>query len=183
VLVMNGLNGQPAVQFDDDYLQLGPGYSDFSFGLSMFTVAQPEDENSCLGIFEASNGSEINDISFDSDYAKFNYEVQDENYEDVLYLQGVPQLFSVVHQPDGNVVIDRNGLFGEAAQMMLPEVLERKAVYVGRTLYNGCPGFKGRISEVILYARAVSDAEVRTIDTYLQTKYQCCSPTKPLPIP
>src|SRR5439155_469705 len=114
--------------------------SDFSFGLTMFAVAAPNDVNSCMGVFEASNGSEINDISFGSDFGKFNYEVQDENYEDVAYPQGLAQLLSVVHRTDGTVIIDRNGLFGEKVQMMLPEVLPRTAVYLGLTLYGGCTG-------------------------------------------
>ena len=73
-----------------------------------------------------------------------------------------------------NVVIDRNGLFGEHVQMMLPQVIRRDAVYVGRSLYTGCPSFAGRISEVILYARALSDAEVQNVHAYLQKKYACC---------
>src|SRR5262249_22886210 len=59
ILVANGLNGLPAIQFNDDYLQLAAGYSDFSFGLSMSSVAAPNDINSCMGIFEASTGWEI----------------------------------------------------------------------------------------------------------------------------
>jgi hypothetical protein len=47
-------------------------------------------------------------------------------------------------------------------------------VYLGKTEYNGCTTLPGRISEVLVYSRAVSDDEQAAIEGYLQNKWDCC---------
>lgn len=44
-------------------------------------------------------------------------------------------------------------------------------MYIGKSLYDGCPAFAGLISEVIVYARELADADVLSVEKYLQAKY------------
>lgn len=173
----DGFNGQPAVLFDgdDDSLQLGSGFSDFSQGLSMFGVFERGDADICIAMFEASNGSEIDDISFGQDNGKLNYEVLENTDTEVTYPTNVPVEFSIVHHADESLDIRRNGLFGSHQSFALPATIERQAVYVGKTLYNGCPSFSGKIGEILVYGRELATDQVQSIEKYLQGKYGCCT--------
>jgi hypothetical protein len=176
-LVSNGINGQPSILFDgvDDALQVAQGFSDFSAGVSFFTVVDANTTNVCAGIFEASNGREIEDISFDVDFGKFNFEVYNSSDETVVFPSGTPEQFTALQRPEGDTVeIRRNGLVGVVTDFQLPDVVTRKAVYVGNTLYMDCGAFSGNIGEIILYNRALTDSEVLTVEAYLSTKYGCC---------
>jgi hypothetical protein len=51
----------------------------------------------------------------------------------------------------------------------------RNQIYVGKTLYANCGVFPGLIAEIIVYSRAVSLAEDAAIESYLQSKYACCT--------
>lgn len=172
----DGINGKPALVFDgtDDFLQLGSGMTDLAAGLTMLGVVDTETQDVCTAMFEASNGAEINDISFGQNGTQLNYEIVDGTNEDVPYPAGVPVLFSIVHNPDETVAIRSNGAFAANAQFAAPESIQRQAIYVGKTLYANCPSFSGKIAELIVYARALAGDEVQAIEAYLQGKYRCC---------
>jgi hypothetical protein len=178
VLVADGINGRPALLFDgtDDFLQLDEGFGDFSMGISIFTVMNTTLEGEvCAPVFEASNGEEIDDIHFGPNHDHVNYEVFNDANLDVACLPDVPQLFSVVQDKTGTFEVRRDGLFGTLSTFPPPAVVARKAVFVGKSLYSSCKTFAGRIGEVIVYARALSDAEARGVESYLQQQYGCCS--------
>jgi hypothetical protein len=178
VLVADGINGRPALLFDgsDDYLQLAEGFGDFSKGISIFTVMNTSLEGDvCAPVFEASNGAEVDDIYFGPNHDHVNYEVFNDANIEVECLPDVPQLFSVVQEPTGTFEIHRNGRFGILSTFPPPATVIRKAVYVGKSLYSGCHTFAGRIGEVIVYARALPDADSRAVESYLQERYGCCS--------
>jgi hypothetical protein len=178
LFVGDGLNGQPAVVFDgeDDSLQFGSGFSDFSEGVSLFGVFEREDTDVCGAMLEASNGPEVDDISFGLSYGQLNYEVEVNVEQGTTYPANVPVQFSIVHGVDETVEIRRNGLFGARSGFVLPVTTERQAVYVGRSLYDGCPTFNGKVGEILAYNRGLTDDEVQLVEQYLQDKYGCCTP-------
>jgi len=173
----DGFNGQPAVLFDgdDDALQFGSGFADFSAGVSLFGVFERDSADICTAMLEASNGGEIDDISFGLSYGQLNYEVLGGVEEGAIYPANVPVQFSIVHRVDEVVEIRRNGLFGARGTFALPATIERQAIYVGKSLYGGCPSFSGKIGEIIAYNRELAVDEVKTIEQYLQQKYGCCT--------
>jgi hypothetical protein len=174
----DALNGKPAVIFDgeDDALQFGSGFSDFSAGLSLFGVFEREDTDVCGAMLEASNDAEIDDISFGLSSTQLNYEVLENTEQGTSYPALVPVQFSIVHRTDETVEIRRNGLFGSRGGFALPATIERQAIYVGKSLYGGCPSFNGKIAEIIAYDRELTDDDVQFVEQYLQKKYGCCSP-------
>jgi hypothetical protein len=173
----DGFNGQPAVLFDgdDDALQFGSGFSDFSAGVSLFGVYERDNADICAAMLEASNGSEIDDISFGLSYGSLNYEVQENTEQGATYPADVPAQFSIVHRVDEAVEIRRDGLFGARGTFALPVTIERQAIYVGKSLYGGCPSFSGKIGEIIVYNRELAADEVRAVEQYQQERYGCCT--------
>lgn len=176
-LLDDAIGGQPALVFDgqDDFLKLPAGFSDFSNGISLFAVAQSNSPDVCTGVFEASNGAEIDDISLDSDFGKLNFEVYDANDEEVSFPANVPEEVEAIQAPDQSVEVRRNGPMGIETSFALPAQVVRNQVYVGKTLYANCQVFPGMIAELIVYSRAVTASENTAIEGYLQSKYACCT--------
>jgi len=167
-----GLNGLPTLDFDgqEDFLRFASGFGDFSHGLAAFIVARPL-ASACASMLELSNGSEIEDVSFGMWQDKWLYEVGDNYLQSGSVQQSEPALYSLVHRAVGTVRMRVDGNLLDDATFALPVVPAtsvRTTNFVGNTTYGGdCTKFKGQISEVILYSRAVTEGEGLTIEGYL----------------
>ena len=176
----DALNGKPAIVFDgvDDSLKLPTLPGDFSHGVSIFTVAQQEaNAGTCTGIFEASNGPEIDDVHLGIWQDALLYEVSDKylSVTDSPLILGQPQLLSVVHQTTETLQLRRNSNALGEDTFALPTTVAREEVYIGHTRYTDCSAYAGNVAELLVYSRAVSDAELIEIESYLQAKWACCS--------
>ncbi len=66
---------------------------------------------------------------------------------------------------DGSV-INTNG--------MLPDFVTRSHGFLGRSEQAGARFFQGRLYEVLVYARKLSDDEHTAVMSYLQKRWNCC---------
>ena len=66
------------------------------------------------------------------------------------------------------------------AQFPVPATKVRTENFLGHTLYGVCNYFKGQISQIILYTRAVNDSELVMIEAYLQRQWPLPTSTIPL---
>jgi hypothetical protein len=177
-LVSDALSGKPAVVFDgvDDYLKLPALTLDFSAGFSAFIALQQDDTDVCDAFFEASNGPEIDDLHVGIWEGSMQYEVGDPFLHATDYQLdfGTPELLSVVQQPSGPVQARRNANGLGEGDFPVPGSMRREQAFIGHSLYRDCGSFKGRIGELLIYSRAVSDEELVDIESYLQTKWGCC---------
>jgi hypothetical protein len=164
------------IHFDgiDDYLAMPAGFSDFSRGLSIVAVVDQQPVDTCTAVVELSNGSEIDDISFGQYQNRILYEVFDQDTSGDTLSYGVPYTQSVVHRTDQTVSIHLNRATAGSASFALPTVIGRDQNFVGRTLYAGCSTFGGEIAELIVYGRALGDAELATIEQDLRRRWACC---------
>lgn len=175
-----GLGGKPAIVFDgnDDYLKLPSLPGDFSHGVSIFTVSQQDvDDGTCTAFFEASNGPEIDDVHLGAWQGALQYEIAAEylHATEQPLLVGTPQLLAVVHQTSESLQLRRDSNALGEDSFALPTTIPRQDVFIGRTDYADCTPYNGSISELLVYSRAVSDAELIEIETYLQKKWACCA--------
>jgi len=177
--VTNGLNGLPTLDFDgvDDFLTLPDGFADFSQGLSVFIVMNATD-GACASIFESSNGSEIQDISLGYYQNIWQYEVasQDLSGGTIDPTTATAAVLASVQHATGSAELRLAGNILSQGQFMAPDVLLRKENFIGHTLYANCGYFKGQISELIVYDRAVTDKEVLAIEGYLETHWLLQAP-------
>jgi len=176
VLVPDGINGHPAVLFDgvDDFLQIAQALHIVTGEFSIFTIVEATAPDQCSAIFEASNGSEIDDISIGPYQNTLNFEIYQSANEDVPFQDGVPLLFDGVQTTSGDGIIRRNAAFGTAFNYPTAAAVDRMAVFVGKTLYADCGTFAGHIGEIIVYDRALSVKETQGVEKYLTTKFGCC---------
>jgi hypothetical protein len=177
-LLESGMGAGPAIEFDgvDDYLRMPMGFADFTAGVSLFVVLRQTRIGTCAAFLESSNGSEIDDISFGQYQDRILYEVfqEDTSGDPVIYDQ--PALLAVVHQPDTRVDLFQNGIAAGQAELTLPAAIGRTDNYLGRSLYTQCGPYLGQIGEVLLYSRALSEAERVAVEAELQTRWACCHP-------
>ena len=175
-----GQGSKAAIVFDgtDDYLKLPSLPGDFSHGVSIFTVSQQNaDDGSCNAVFEASNGPEIDDVHLGTWQSALQYEVAADylHATEQTLLLGSPQLLAVVHQTSASVQLRRNSSALGEDSFALPATMARQDVFIGRTNYSDCTAYNGSVSELLVYSRAVSDAELLDIESYLQKKWACCA--------
>jgi hypothetical protein len=179
-LDMTALNGMPALVFDgtDDYLKVPSLPGDFSHGVSIFAaMQQATDPGICTGFFEASNGPELDDVHLGVWESAMLYEVADSYFKAADYplVLGKPEVLAAVHQTTGALQIRRDSNALGESTFALPVVVPREQVLIGSTAYAECTPLNGNIGELVVYSRAVSDAELIEIETYLQKKWGCCA--------
>jgi hypothetical protein len=97
--------------------------------------------------------------------------------------EGAWQVFSVVAGAGAGrapcpVSLYKNGDVVGAGTSMVPTVVERKINLIGRSKYNlipdgspSDPDYQGDFAEIILYARALDEAERVSVEEYLEKKW------------
>jgi hypothetical protein len=177
-LVVNGINGRPALLFDgtDDFLELLDGFKDLDGAVSVFTAVEMNSADYCSAIFEASNGPEIDDISLGTDHGgRLNFEIYNSNNEDVAIDVGMPAVYGAQQNAAGDGLIDHDGAFATGFTYDPPAQVERSAAYVGKTLYANCQVIDGMVGELLVYRRALTIDERRQVENYLAEKFACCA--------
>jgi hypothetical protein len=175
-LVPDGIGGGPSLEFDgvDDFLALPAGFTEFSKGISLFTVFESRSAEACSTVIELSNGREVDDISMGVYEGSSIFEVAALHLFGAISLN-VAQQFTAVADPTLLVSFRRDGKVEEAMSgFLLPATTTRTQNFVGKSLYSGCTMFSGRVSEIAMYDRAVSNGEVATIENALRHRWKCC---------
>lgn len=177
----------PMLEFDgvDDQLSLPEGFADFSAGLTIFIVANEATDSDCPSLLHLSNDPEKQDIEVGRFHGSLHYEVQDEDTQgpDNTFALNQTVLLGLVHSPSKAMELRINGVFMKSADFLLPVNMKRVNNFIGRSLYNGCDLYHGKIGEIIVYGRALDAAERDAVQRYLQKKwvYEPVVKTKPGP--
>jgi hypothetical protein len=191
----------PALRFasSDQYLVLPSGMSDFTAGLSLFVVAEPnvrlsENMSSAMRFidFAATAGSQNDSIIF------CRYEVDGSALLYQVYVGSDPKQKKSAPEAVGNFsrqlfeVVATGGDAGTASTMryfkngsglatgpaQVPRVLTRTSNLIGRSNFRDDggadpdPTYRGLLGEIILYNRALSDDERRSVEAYLLTRWR-----------
>jgi hypothetical protein len=171
----------PVVQLDgtDDFLELPAFRPPLSNGLSFFVVAARSKESHCSALLELSNGSEVQDISFDSTDETFQFEVVESTVVATagVFPQGKLELLETLQTSDPMQPVAElraNGAAVGGGPVEAPQDLTRMNNFIGKSLYAACPTFPGVIAEIILYGRRLDVDERLVVEGYLKKKWQCC---------
>lgn len=178
-----------ALRFDgaDDFLELPSQISEFRAGLSVWVVANVAAGPATSRFIDLGAGPSCDNVVFgrkEGNLAFWAYaNGQTRGKIELPGAVSVDKLavYGAVAQPGGRVVLYRNGVpLGAGTTSPLPGEA-RKPNFVGKSNYAGEPTFRGEISEILLYQRAVTDAERQHIEAYLGSKY--LDPTLPAAMP
>lgn len=179
-LVMNEINGLPAISFsssNQSYMSISPLVMDFS-GWTAFAVIKQDALGSgatgtLISTFEAPSNSlsVLNNSSanyaLQMDFASGSWTVNANNIVpvgSVLLAEGVTQ--------SGTGVIYLNGI--QQAQGTLP-IWDSSYAFIGRHPAYG-NYYNGKIAEVLLWGRDLSNAERQSVEAYLMNRYGLKTP-------
>jgi hypothetical protein len=170
-----GSSSRAAVLFDtDDFMSLPAGFEDFSQGISMFAVYDTDSTDMCIDALDFSNGPEIDDITLGRHDGFVHYEVFNDSMPGDAFPVGMQSLASVVHTPDETVQLRLNGGPFTVGNFALPATVTRLSNVVGRSLYTDCGTLNGGLWEALVFSRALDNDERARVESYLQTRWDCC---------
>jgi len=186
--VANAHGTRPALRFDgtDDYLVLPDGFSDFRAGLTAFVVIRPAMGGAWSRFIDLDVGPACENIVFgrkDSwDKLGFwvytNSQTKGKVEAAGAIVANEVQCFAALLMPGGRVTLYRNGTAVAAGETSMPKNSNRKPNSLGKSNAGGGePLFKGEMYEILLYNRALTEAERVYVETYLNAKY--FDPTTP----
>jgi hypothetical protein len=170
-----GSGTRPAVVFDNDtFMSLPAGFGDFSRGISMFAVYDTDTMLTCVDAIDLSNGPEVDDITLGRHDGHAHYEVFNSDLPGDDFPLGTQMMVSVVHRPDLTVQLRVNSAPFAVGTFDLPASVTRLSNVVGRSEYADCGSLSGGLWEVFVYGRALDNDERAKVESYLQTRWDCC---------
>jgi hypothetical protein len=182
MLLANAAAGRPSLRFDgvDDFFVLPNGFSDFRAGLTAFVVVRPAPGGAWSRFIDLDVGPACDNIVFGRKDAPdklgfwvySNSQTKGKVEAPGAVLPDQIQSFCALMAPIGRVTLFKNGGAVAAGDTSAPRMVLRKPNTLGKSNSGGGdPAFKGELFEILLYNRALSDAERAFIDTYLYAKY------------
>lgn len=184
-LVINAINGRPAIRFDgvDDYLDLPDGFEDFTEGVTYFAVVRPTVLQSGFKLLALGNGANQQNIVLGRAGATAGYQYFTDSSSGAVgwfntasgLVAGETSVVSVVQQagsPNGTVgaQVFKNGSVLGGANVYAPPIVNRTVNYIARSYWTD-GRFQGDIAEILLFNRTLSAGEQQAIMEYLQQKY------------
>ncbi len=173
----SAIRGRPAILFagKEDELHLPDGLEDFSAGLSMFVVGEPateaRDEWSWLLLATPARGAARIEafLGRHRDSSQIVYGAEDLEKQTRPFLEGIPpakefESVGAIHEPSGTVRLYKRGASVGEKTLLLPRKILRTRNRVGA-------GFKGRLAEVVLYNRSLTEIERLGVEAYLKDRY------------
>ncbi len=178
--ISSGINGLPTLRFDgaDDFLTVTDNDNlDNTAGVSVFVIAQPDNPDATpRGLvskrLSAGNQEAYYLFTHTNRYLYFNASTSRINGTDAVTDQ--PQLFSAVY--NGNIPNPRSRVFingNQSGSGNGPTSIGNMAsdLHVGILNPAYGSGFRGDISEVIIYRTALNTAERSIVEAYLGNRY------------
>ncbi len=172
--------GRPALRFDgaDDALQLPDGFSDLRAGLSVYVVVRPAAGGPPVRFLDLDEGPQCDTVVFGgrdtpdklSFWVYANSQTKSKVEAPGAIVAGQLQTFGAVLYPGGRVTLTRNGVVLATGQTTMPAAVVRKPNQIGRAS-TGDAAFKGELYEMLVYTRALNDAERGHVEGYFAGKY------------
>jgi tetratricopeptide (TPR) repeat protein len=173
----SAVHGRPAVLFGgkDDELILPEGFEDFSAGLSVFVVGEPQmepsDPWSFLHLATAARGAARVEVILGRrrESEQIVYSAEDLMSKTRPFVAGIVPAkgfegISAVQESSGTARLYKRGTLLATETLMPP----RKTL---RTINRVGAGLKGQLAEVLLYNRSLSELERLGVEAYLKDRY------------
>jgi len=187
-LVANALAGRPSIRFDgsDDFFALPDGFSDFRAGLTAFVVARPAPGGAWSRFIDLDVGPACENIVFgrkdSADKLGFwvytNSSTKGKVEAPGAVVANEVQSFCALLAPGGKVTLYKNGAIVATGDTSTPKSTSRKPNTLAKSNSGGGdPLYKGEFFEILLYNRALTEAERAYVESYLNAKY--LDPTVP----
>jgi hypothetical protein len=180
--VPNAVGGRPAVRFDgvDDFFSLPDGFSDFRLGLTAFVVARPAAGGAWSRFIDLDIGPACDNIVFGRKdtpdklgfWVYANSQTKGKVEAAGAVIPDQVQTFAARLDLNGRVTLYKNGTALATGDTTVPKSTTRKPNGIAKSNSGGGdPTFKGDLFEILLYNRALTEAERAYVESYLNAKY------------
>ncbi|HOP05228.1 MAG TPA: hypothetical protein PLE67_12195, partial [Tenuifilaceae bacterium] len=182
IYILSGINGLPSIRFDgsDDYLTVPDADNlDNTNGLSVFVVAKPDavDDRARGLVSKRNNSSSARAYSLflgDNALSNIYFDAGSNRINGTIPYTDDPQIFSAVY--DGTLSADQskifyNGAFYEEGTGPVSIGNMTSDLHIGILNPGYAQGFRGDISEVIVYRDNLNLAQRLIVETYLDNRY------------
>lgn len=181
--VTTSVNGLPGASFDgtDDSYSLANSLADLTSGFSIFAVIKPG-SSSTKTLFASANSGPADLVSLETvnTQARFNA-YNNTTSSNVItpsssLTVGKYQLVDTVHDGAGNAIVSINGTVQQSGSVQNLRNQSRSANILGAD-YNTSTFWNGELAELLVYSRALTEAERKDVQGYLFTRYQLATST------
>jgi len=189
------LNGLPAIDFakvtTNRWLQVPPGFSDLTNGVSIFVVAQSPGTVSNSRIVDFGNNTSSNNAQlYQASTSTWTFRAYNGNNGKSVETSSVAgsgyKLISVVHDGNYQATVYVNGsqvgIKNGAADMNNFIDIQRTGNFIGKA-FGSADYWEGKIAEVIVIKRGVSVLERKSLESYFYYKYGSSVVSSPKPVP
>jgi hypothetical protein len=187
-LLPNAFSGKPALKFDgvDNSFVLPDGFGDFRAGLTAFVVVRPAPGGAFARFIDLDVGPTCDNIVFGRKdtpdklgfWVYSNSLTRGKVEAPGAVVANEVQSFCALLNPGGHATLYKNGGAVAAGDTSTPKYTIRKPNSIAKSNSGGSdPLFKGEMYEILLYNRALSEAERVYVESYLYARY--FDPTTP----
>jgi tetratricopeptide (TPR) repeat protein len=176
-LSTGAVRGRPAIAFKgkEDELWLPDGFENFGAGLSAFVVGEPmteaADEWSFVFLATPARGAARIEafIGKRRESDQVVYSSEDLEKQVNPFVAGIPRAkefdaYGAIHEPSGMAHLYKRGTLVAEKTLLLPRKVLRNRNRVGA-------GLNGRVAEVVLYSRNLTEIERQGVEAYLKDRY------------
>jgi len=193
-VVTNVINGEPVIRFNgsSDYMQLPPGFTNASTGVTAFAVFTPTPSTANYPrIFDFGNGQSSDNLllcQYPSQATMQFYDVTGTSTVNSLIggnelLANTPQEYTAIKNGSTSMSLYRNGtLVGQTTSGLtaLNNIL-RQSNYIGKSNWTGNVLYQGDMAEILVYNRPLTSGEQEQVEVYLADKYGLYNPNATWP--
>ncbi len=180
---LNAINGLPALQFDGTTSYLEADY-DFNLNpaqITIFAVVQTSAVNNYGAIVSSRNNSPYTGYTlYAAPNSPLDYEAWfgdgstswgDSSTPHSTIILEKPTIVAITHSNNMVKLYNNSALAGSASIDMVPNSTKSLRIGAGKNETTPDHFFKGYIGELIIFKRALSDEERKTIEDYLSKKW------------
>lgn len=181
--VATSVNGYPGASFDgsSDFYTLTNSLTDLTSGFSVFAVIRPG-SSSTKTLFVSANSGPADLVSLETVNTQARFNAYNNTTSSNIITPsssltvGKYQLVDVIHDGAGNAILSINGTVKQSGSVQNLRNQSRSANILGAD-YNTSSFWNGELAEILVYSRALSEAERKDVQGYLSTRYQLATST------
>lgn len=181
--VSSSINGYPGASFDgsSDFYNLTNSLTDLTTGFSIFAVIKPG-SSSTKTLYASANSGPADLVSLETVNTQARFDAYNNTTSSNVITPSASltvdkyQLVDAVHDGAGNAVVSINGTAQQSGTVQNLRNQSRSANILGAD-YNTSSFWNGELAELLVYSRALTEAERKDVQAYLFTRYQLATST------
>lgn len=164
----NSYGGEIFFNGSSQYASCPSGFADFTAGITILAIVDPDTINNNERIIDFSNGAPSDSLvmAMETPDKISNYFTQGTTYNGGIggvsgAVADSPNIFTAISNGTNNFMYRNGTLIGQDTNSNLPLNVTRTINYIGRSPFGGDPYYTGAMYALLIYNRGLSQSEVQ----------------------